>query len=121
MNSPKFKLIKDWTMESEFAGLKTNKIIYKKGHEFSANEDGLYLILCNNEEISLKKEEMESLNDKENLFEVIKNEFEIIVEEVSDDDDNLIGNWRIQLDVKTTRKKLKEIEKIFRETIESVL
>lgn len=57
------------------------------------------------------------------LFEEIENktELELIIQEVPDDDDNLIGNWRIQLDVKTTRRKLKEFERIFRESIENIL
>jgi hypothetical protein len=57
------------------------------------------------------------------LFEAIDEspDLEIIIEEVPDDDDILVRNWRIQLDVKTTRKKLKEIEKIINEKVKPLL
>jgi hypothetical protein len=57
------------------------------------------------------------------LFDIIeeKKDIEIKVEEVSDDDEELIKNWRIQLDVKTSRKKLKEIEKIINEKVKEIL
>ena len=49
------------------------------------------------------------------------NEIEIIIEEIPDDDDILVRNWRIQLDVKTTRKKLKEIQKIIEEKVKPLI
>ena len=56
------------------------------------------------------------------LEEVIEdNDLEIIIEEIPEDDDILVRNWRIQLDVKTTRKKLKEIEKAVNEHIKPLL
>ncbi len=50
-----------------------------------------------------------------------KKDIEIKVEEVSDNDEEIIKNWRIQLDVKTSRKKLKEIEKIINEKVKEIL
>jgi hypothetical protein len=57
------------------------------------------------------------------LFDIVeeKKDIEIKVEEVSDDDEEIIKNWRIQLDVKTSRKKLKEIEKIINEKVKELL
>jgi hypothetical protein len=60
----------------------------------------------------------------DNHFEILKEEvedFDIIIEEIPDDDDILVRNWRIQLDVKTTRKKLKEVEKIINEHVKPIL
>jgi tagaturonate reductase len=48
-------------------------------------------------------------------------DLEIIIEEVPDDDDILVRNWRIQLDVKTTRKKLKEVQRIIEDYVKPIL
>jgi len=69
-------------------------------------------------------EGMKSANDNGDiLFDIIeeKKDIEIKVEEVSDNDEEIIKNWRIQLDVKTSRKKLKEIEKIINEKVKEIL
>ena len=61
----------------------------------------------------LDEEEMRAANDNgELLFDEVqeKEELNIIIEEVPEDDDTQVKRWRIQLDVTTTRKKLKEIE-----------
>jgi hypothetical protein len=66
----------------------------------------------------------EAKQDGNILFKEIKQEkqdIELIVEEIPDNDDNLIGRWRIQLDVKTTRKKLKEIEIAVRKAINDIV
>jgi len=58
------------------------------------------------------------------IFEELKDEsddFEIIIEEIPEDDDILVRNWRIQLDVKTTRKKLKEVQRIIEEQVKPIL
>ena len=69
-------------------------------------------------------EGMKSASDNGDiLFDIVeeKKDIEIKVEEVSDDDEEIIKNWRIQLDVKTSRKKLKEIEKIINEKVKELL
>jgi hypothetical protein len=48
-------------------------------------------------------------------------DFEIIIEEIPEDDDILVRNWRIQLDVKTTKKKLKEVQRIIEEHVKPIL
>ena len=50
-----------------------------------------------------------------------QDDFEIIIEEIPDDDDILVRNWRIQIDVKTTRKKLKEVQRIIEEYVKPIL
>lgn len=114
----KFRLKEDWIHESTFLGQKTTKKMYEKGHIFEP-EDGVYKILSyTGEFIQLTEDEMRKFDL---LEEVIENDLEIVIEEIPEDDDILVRNWRIQLDVKTTRKKLKEIEKAVNEHIKPLL
>jgi len=114
----KFRLKEDWIHESTFYGQKTYKKMYEKDHIFEP-ENGVYKILVYTGEIlQLNEDEMRKF---ENLEEIIENDdLEIIIEEIPEDDDILVRNWRIQLDVKTTRKKLKEFEIKFRESVEGL-
>lgn len=121
MNFPKFKLIQDLKVEIEFAGLKSNQTIFQIGKEFSANEKGIYIIEWFGGKMELNLQQMiEAKQNDSPLFEQEKSKYEIVVEEVDDEDDTQIKKWRIQLDVETTRKKLKEFEKIFMETANTV-
>jgi hypothetical protein len=124
MNNPKFILNQDWTYETEFLGSKSTKTLYKKGEIFESNEDGKYQIIKPTGEIALiDLESIKSIKINDNLIfdEEPEEEFEIIIEEVLEDDENIVKNWRIQLDVKTTRKKLKEIEKIINQMVKPIL
>ena len=124
MSNPKFVLNQDWTYETEFLGTKNIKTLYNKGEVFNPNEEGKYQIIQPTGEIVLI--DVESIrnikiDDKIIFDEEIEEEFEIIIEEVPEDDENIVKNWRIQLDVKTTRKKLKEIEKIINQMVKPIL
>lgn len=124
MSNPKFVLNQDWTYETEFLGTKNIKTLYNKGEVFNPNEEGKYQIIQPTGEIVLI--DVESIrnikiDDKMIFDEEIEEEFEIIIEEVPEDDENIVKNWRIQLDVKTTRKKLKEIEKIINQMVKPIL
>ena len=124
MNNPKFILNQDWTYETEFLGSKSIKTLYKKGEIFESNEDGKYQIIIPTGEITLiDLEGIRSIKINDNLIfdEESEEEFEIIIEEVLEDDENIVKNWRIQLDVKTTRRKLKEIEKIINKMVKPIL
>jgi hypothetical protein len=124
MNNPKFILNQDWTYETEFLGSKSIKTLYKKGEIFESNEDGKYQIIIPTGEITLIDLEgirNIKINDTLIFDEESEEEFEIIIEEVLEDDENIVKNWRIQLDVKTTRKKLKEIEKIINKMVKPIL
>jgi len=116
----KFKLKEDWLHESEFLGQKTTKKLYEKGHIFEP-QDGLYKIISYTGEIfELKEDEMRKFDILEELIES-DNGFEIVIEEIPEDDDNLIRNWRIQLDLKATRKKLSEVQRLIEEHIKPIL
>jgi hypothetical protein len=124
MNNPKFILNQDWTYETEFFGSKTTKTLYKKGEIFEPDNDGKYQITNPVGEISLMSlESIKNIKINDTLIfdEESEEEFEIIIEEVPENDEDVVKNWRIQLDVKTTRKKLKEIEKIINQMVKPIL
>lgn len=115
MGYPQFTLKEDWYLENEIAGQKSKYLLFKKGHIFNANSNGEYLIEYFGGELKYDVDGMRLANifNEENI--------EIIIEEIPDDDDNLVGNWRIQLDVKTTRKKLKEVQRIIEEYVRPIV
>jgi hypothetical protein len=115
----KFKLKEDWIHESTFLDKKIVKKLYDKDHIFEPIE-GLYEIIHHTGEIfKLTESEMKSFDILEEIKE--SEDFEIIIEEIPEDDDILVRNWRIQLDVKTTRKKLKEVQRIIEEQVKPIL
>ena len=109
-----FKLIKDLIVNDGFDEI----VLYKKDTIFSPNDDGEYTFI--NQNGVEKKYNEQYLLDKDNLFESLP-ELDLVVGEVTDDDDNIIRNYRIQLDVKTSLKKLKLIENIFKETVNKII
>ena len=117
MNLPKFILKEDIMVLGD--------IVIEKGKIFTANEAGMYEIICMGQIGSGWSEpsktlftEDQMINNK--IFEKIPEEnFENIIEEVIEDDDEIIKNWRIQLDIKTTRKKLRSIEKLIKDFLSS--
>ena len=124
MKLPKFILRKDWNIEPEFAGIKSKILIFSKGKVFESDDNGDYIIEWIGGRMTLDVDGMKLASDNGDiLFDIIeeKKDIEIKVEEVSDNDEELIKNWRIQLDVKTSRKKLKEIEKIINEKVKEIL
>ena len=120
MEYPKFKLNKDWNIESDFAGIKNKILIFSEGHNFEANEEGLYIIEWIGGKMSFTEDQMR-LNKELFTPEEIRDDIEIHIEEISENDDILVRNWRIQLDVKTTRKKLKEVQRIIEEQVKPIL
>jgi hypothetical protein len=129
MEFPKFILQKDWFLETELLGIKSKTLIYKSGQEFTANTDGQYHIIFggwseNTPNVGgrmiLDIEQMRLATDGPDdlLFkEIITNPVEIKISEISEDDEDIVRNWRIQLDVKTSKKKLKEIERMINEKV----
>ena len=66
----------------------------------------------------------EAQDGSNSMFEEIpveeKEEVVMTVEELIDDED-VVKSWRIQLDVKTTRAKLREVEKIINDMVKPIL
>jgi hypothetical protein len=77
--------------------------------------------------MSLTEKMMRESEDenKNPMFEEIplevKEEIKMTVEEIPDSEEYAVKNWRIQLDVKTTRAKLREVEKIINEMVKPIL
>lgn len=106
----KFRLIKDLVLNTGFE----EEVILNKG-EIIEDINGEYFFTKLN-----KVYTKEDLLAKPDIFELLP-EIKLEIKEVDQDDEDKIGNWRIQLDVKTSRRKLKEIETFLRETISEML
>ena len=117
----KFKLTRDWNYETTFLGKTVSKTLYKEGHIFEPNSEGKYeIIQPTGEIIVISNDEMKTIEHLEKVIEK-SNDYEIIIEEIPEDDDELVRNWRIQLDVKATRKKLSEVQRLIEEHIKPIL
>jgi len=122
----KFILKKDWILKGELLGKSYQELLYNKGEIFEPNSNGEYIIkgpsrLQN--QMILKYNEMKSAeNNGELLFEeIVEKVPEISLTFLDDDFDDIERNYRLQLDVKTTGRKAKEIEKYLRKTLQEML
>jgi hypothetical protein len=126
MNFPKFRLKEDWYIESKLLNQVTKELVFEKNHIFET-ETGLYDIVWSGGKMSLTEKMMKESQDenKNSMFEEIpvevKEEVKMTVEEIPDSEEYAVKNWRIQLDVKTTRAKLREVEKIINEMVKPIL
>jgi hypothetical protein len=126
MNFPKFRLKEDWYIESKLLNQVTKELVLEKNHIFET-ETGLYDIVWSGGKMSLTEKMMRESQDenKNPMFEEIpvevKEEVKMTVEEIPDSEEYAVKNWRIQLDVKTTRAKLREVEKIINEMVKPIL
>ena len=107
----KFRLIKDFILNTGFG----EEIILEKGDITEPNENGDYIFPNLNGTFT-----KEDLLSKPDLFEELP-DLKLDIRELTEDEDDKIGNWRIQLDVKTSKRKLKEIEKFIRENVNEML
>jgi hypothetical protein len=126
MNFPKFLLKEDWYIETKLLNQVTKELVFEKGHIFES-ENGIYDIVWSGGKMSLTEKMMRESEDenKNPMFEEIplevKEEIKMTVEEIPDSEEYAVKNWRIQLDVKTTRAKLREVEKIINEMVKPIL
>jgi hypothetical protein len=125
MNFPKFLLKEDWYIETKLLSQVNKELVLEKGHVFES-ENGIYDIVWSGGKMSLTEKMMKEAQDEDkNLFEEIpvevKEEVKMTVEEIPDSEEYVVKNWRIQLDVKTTRAKLREVEKIINEMVKPIL
>src|SRR5574343_107472 len=108
----KFILKEDLVLE---VGSHRQVLLYK-GFEVEPNDKDEYIIPVGDNRIWPKEDVISS-----GLFDIIKpskTDIDLRIEEVSEGDDDIIRKWRIQLDITTSKKKLIEFERIFRESIE---
>jgi hypothetical protein len=126
MNFPKFKLKEDWYIETKLLNQVTKELVFEKGNLFET-ETGIYDIVWSGGKMSLTEKMIREAKDGDGdfMFEEIpveiKEEVRMTVEEIPDSEENAVKNWRIQLDVKTTRAKLREVEKIINEMVKPIL
>jgi len=121
----KFRLKEDWYIDDLFERVK----IYDAGHIFYPSEEeetkGKYVIEnpINGGRLVMTFDKMLNAKDGDNLLleAIDEQEIEIRVEEVPEDKDDEVKNWRIQLDVKTSLKNLKKIEVFIKENIKEML
>jgi hypothetical protein len=126
MNFPKFTLKEDWYIETKLLNQVTKELVFEKDYIFES-ETGIYDIVWSGGKMSLSEKMMREAEDenKNPMFDEIsvevKEEVKMTVEEIPDSEEYAVRNWRIQLDVKTTRAKLREVEKIINEMVKPIL
>ena len=109
----KFKLIKDIKTNNDFEEI----IFYNHGFIFEPNDENLYILNINDK---IKKYSYDYMKLKSDYFvEIVEINSEIV--EIDQDEDNKIKDWRIQLDVKTSKNKLLMIQKFINENISEML
>jgi hypothetical protein len=116
----KFRLKKDWYIDNFFDKVK----IYDAGEIFTPNEDGNYTIIGIDKVSHFMKfdDMLKATSNDELLFEEIEEqEINMTIEEIPLEKDLEIKSWRIQLDVKTSLRNLKNIEAFIKENIQELL
>jgi len=117
----RFILKKDWILKYTILDKQGQELLYTKGKIFEPNEHGEYVISSTQGKMILKYKDMKSAVDGEDLlFEELEELPEIKVTLLEEDEDS-IKNYRLQLDVKTTPRKAKEIENYLRKTLQEML
>lgn len=111
----RFKLKQDWIYEVNFLDIK--EIMYKKDHVFEPNEEGNYILKLHDIEKLFSYEGMKVLEKELDIFYEIKDDFKIDVSEIKEGDLEEIKYWRLQLDLKTSYSKMKEIEKFLNDNL----
>ena len=64
---------------------------------------------------------LEDLKSDKRFKQIDNTEYTLNIKELEDDEDLQIKNYRIQVNIKTNRKKLIEIERFLRETLENMV
>ena len=117
----RFILKKDWILKYTILDKQGQELLYTKGKIFEPNEHGEYIISSTQGKMFLKYKDMKSAVDGEDLlFEELEELPEIKISILEEDEDS-IKNYRLQLDVKTTPRKAKEIENYLRKTLQEML
>jgi hypothetical protein len=103
----KFKLTEDLQI--------LDKVILPKGSQISFDEFNEIKISTEFGQITFTPE---MLKDK---IELLLDELEVKVSVLEDEDEDTIKNYRLQLDVKTSRRKVREIESFLRKTLQEMI
>jgi hypothetical protein len=118
----KFILKKDWILKYTILDKQVQEVLYNKGEIFEPNEEGYYVISSTQGQTIFKYDQMKSaLDGEELLFEELVDIPEIKITLINEEDEDIIKNYRLQLDVKTSPRKAKEIENYLRKTLQNML
>ncbi len=126
MNFSKFTLKEDWYIETKLLNQVNKELVFEKGHLFET-ETGVYDIVWSGGKMSLTEKMMREAEDenKNPMFEEttveVKEELKFEVQELTEEEELEVKKFRIQLDVTTNRKRLREIENFMRKTLEEML
>ena len=107
----KFRLIKDLILNNGFEDM----IIMSEGSIIEPNDNNEYVF----EKLGKNYTKSDILS-KPDIFEKIE-EIELKTSLIEQDEEDIVKRWRIQLDVKTSMKKLKEIESFIKENVSNML
>lgn len=102
--------IKEYKIKDNFFDIE--QVVVQKGLILEPNENNNYLINLNDKTKEFSLEEILDIKNEygEIIFKKYDPNFNLDIKEIQNED-NIIKEWRIQLDVKTTKKNIKEIYK----------
>jgi hypothetical protein len=102
--------IKEYKIKDSFFDIE--QTVIQKGLILEPNENNNYLINLDDKAKEFSLEEILDIKDNhgDNIFKKYDPNFNLNIKEIQDED-HLIKEWRIQLDVKTSKKNIKEIYK----------
>jgi hypothetical protein len=117
MNNISFKLKKNWEIKSDLLE-NGSQIIFYGGHIFEPDENSLYVI---SSPVGTRTLSLEQMREHDKFMEVKQHNMNITNTDDEVTNDEVVNNWRIQLDVKTTKSKLKEVQVLIEKHIYPIL
>jgi hypothetical protein len=103
----KFKIIEDIFL--------ADKKLISANTEIFFNDDNELVLESELGQIKLSKEFLK------NKIKPVEDTLQVKISIVDDEDENVVKNWRLQLDFKSSRKKVHEIEEYLRKTLIEML
>lgn len=102
--------VKEYKIKDSFFDIE--QIVVQKGLVLEPNENNYYLINLNDKTKEFSLDEILDIKDEigEFIFKKYDQNFNLNIKEAENEDD-IIKDWKIQLEVKTTKKNIKEIYK----------
>jgi hypothetical protein len=105
--------VKEYRIKTFFLNEKIDKVAFDKGLIIEPNKNNEYTLDFFGVTYTYNLDQILSLKDDDgiNIFKKYEEKFKLNVSEKLENDDDIIKDWKIQLDVKTTSKNIKEIYK----------
>jgi len=101
---------KEYKIKDNF--FKIEQVVVQKGLILEPNEDNLYQIIYEDKMIEFSLEDILNVKDDDGdfIFKKYDQNYNMNIKEIPNEDD-IIKEWRIHLDIKTTKKNIQEIYK----------